>query len=245
MNEPNFFLVLSGKGGVGKSTVSSLVGCSLASEKTLLIDFDICGPSLAKCFGVKGKITKTADGFKPLEINENLDLLSFGNILNENDVVIWRGAKKMIFLEMLLKGAFLKNKDGFVYKNVVIDTPPGVSDEHLFLTQQNIRFNTIFVTTSQNIALSDTIKTIEFAQKHDFNILGLIQNMSYMKCECCDENIYLYGKNGGELLAKEYEIPFLGEIEMSKELINATEQGEVVKFYKNSKIFEKIHKSIK
>ncbi|OQS55867.1 CFD1 [Ecytonucleospora hepatopenaei] len=239
-----FYVILSGKGGVGKSTVSSALACHLSNEKTLLIDFDLCGPSLQKCFGVKGKLRKIGNAFTPLKISENLHLLSFGNILDEKDVLIWRGAKKRIFFEYFLNAAFLKNEENFVYKNVVIDTPPGISEEHNFLAEQKIPYNIIFVTTSQNIALSDTITAIEFAKKNNFTMVGIIQNMSYMFCECCNEKIFIYGKNGGELLANEYDLCFLGEIEMNKEMLESVEREDFMNFYKTTNIFDNVFKEV-
>ncbi|KAL6121504.1 hypothetical protein NUSPORA_01555 [Nucleospora cyclopteri] len=214
MNNQKIYAVMSGKGGVGKSTISCFLASILCKHgKTLIIDFDICGPSIADCIQIKGKVKNVKGGFLPIKYNDNLDVLSFGSILNQDDVVIWRGPKKLVFLEKLLAAAFLRNdQNELLYDYVVIDTPPGISDEHRFLIDRKLEV--FIVTTSQNIALNDTQNSIEFCMDNKIEIKGVFQNMSFITCECCNEKTHIYGKNGGKLLSEEYEIPFLGELEL-------------------------------
>ncbi|KAI5147990.1 hypothetical protein ENBRE01_0050 [Enteropsectra breve] len=202
--------VLSGKGGVGKTSVSAMLAMALAEKyRTLIIDFDLCGPSVYRALGAKGKMIKDRDGFKPLNVSPGLDILSFGATLGQNDAVIWRGAKKKIFLDLFLSSA----KD---YDILLIDTPPGISDEHLFLAHRDI--NALIVTTPQNVALNDTQRCIEFCQGNAINIVGVLENMSFFECECCAEKTYIFGGQGGKSLAEEYQLNFLGEIPLSSEL---------------------------
>lgn len=244
-NEPKIYCILSGKGGVGKSAVAAFLALQLKKNlKVLFIDFDICGPSAAIYFNVTGKITKHKNGFKPLTLDSNLDILSFGNILGENDVVIWRGAKKQIFLELMFNTSLFKDEDGnFIYDAILIDTPPGISEEHGFLVgKKNV--HSLIVTTGQNLALNCCQSTIEFCLYHNLNIIGVIQNMSYYVCECCHEKIYLYGKNGGKLLAEEYGIEYLGEIPMESQMLNAIEQGQFPSYCEATDIFNDIQRKI-
>lgn len=268
-SKQKFVLVLSGKGGVGKSTVSSFLSHKISQgKKTLLLDFDICGPSMSLCFGLKGKVIKDKNSFRPLKYNNNLDILSFGNVLGEEDVVIWRGPKKRVFLELMYNSIHQMNEEGeFIYERVVIDTPPGISEEHEFLREKllNCKGETnndtdnsnetiddsskaeclaVVVTTSQNIALNDTQRTLDFCEFSEILVAGIIQNMSYILCECCDERIYMYGKNGGELLAKEYAVEYLGEIPSDSKMIEAVQKGEFAKYCENTGIFDEITKNL-
>ena len=238
----NFYIILSGKGGVGKSTISSILATKLSKEPTLILDFDICGPSQSNIFNVKGKLTKHLDGFKPLKIADNLDLISFGNIINEKDSVIWRGPKKEVFLEMMFNSCLIKNNSGFIYKNIVIDMPPGVSDEHSFLNNKIHKyrtlhkFNSFIITTNENISLFGAIKTIEYAKLSDINIMGIINSKEYVKCSCSEKQ-YIYGKGGAEKLAAEYEIQYLGGLEYKKDLEKIESEGVFYDFVCKNKLF--------
>ena len=196
--------VMSGKGGVGKSSVAIMVAKILSeSHKTLLLDFDICGPSVITALGASGSLVSSGEGFRPVFASESLAVLSFGSILKPEDVVVWRGPKKLLFLEK-----FWKSIDEF--ECVVIDTPPGVSEEHEFLRDKGV--SALVVTTPQNVALSDTQRCIEFCINSGIPVKGLIENMSWLTCGKCSERHYPFGHKGGELLAAEYEIPVFGSL---------------------------------
>ncbi|KAI4290754.1 hypothetical protein PAPHI01_0028 [Pancytospora philotis] len=204
--QPAVLAVMSGKGGVGKSSIAALVAETLAAQhRVLVLDFDICGPSIATALGTRGALVKTENGFSPVRVADNLDVLSFGLVLKPEDAVIWRGPKKQVFLEL-----FYNSIDGYDY--VVIDTPPGISEEHAFLLNKGIR--ALVVTTPQNVALSDTQRCIEFCLESGLAIAGLIENMACVRCERCSELQHPFGNKGGENLAKEYELPFWGQLEI-------------------------------
>lgn len=214
---PKIIAVMSGKGGVGKTSIAAMVARILSEKhKTILLDFDICGPSMTATFGIRGKLLKTSDGFKPVNIAENLDILSFGLALNPDDAVIWRGPKKLVFLNL-----FYKSVDEYEY--VVIDTPPGISEEHSFLVDKEV--TSLIVTTPQNISLNDAQRCIEYCQNKKIDILGVLENMSSVRCECCQEVSHPFGAMGGSQLAAEYEIPFLGTLPIEPLLAEIMDSG--------------------
>lgn len=225
--------VMSGKGGVGKSSVSVLLSLLLSKRnKVLLLDFDLCGPSCVKSLNATGSIIKAEKGLKPIKINDNLDLISMGSMISETDSVVWRGPKKLSMLNM-----FYESIDGYDY--VVIDTPPGVSEEHGFLIDKDIQ--SIIVTTSQNIALSDSVKAVEFCKENNIKVIGVIENMSGYECECCGEKNYLFASKGGQLLAEEYDLPFLCSLDIDSNLSKLMDNGRLKEEFdtlKNSKILE-------
>lgn len=227
---PRIIAVLSGKGGVGKSSISVAVATIFSeTHKTLLLDFDICGPSIATALGITGGLVKTEDGFKPLECKENLHVLSFGSILGPTDAVIWRGPKKLVFLDMFFKSA----RD---YEYIVVDTPPGISEEHNFLASKGIE--TLIVTTPQNVSLNDTQRCIEFCLSRNIKVLGIMENMSSLKCVCCDEVFHPFGSKGGVQLADEYQIPFLCELPIEPEFTKLIDKGQILENYMDLKTFQ-------
>lgn len=212
--------VMSGKGGVGKSSVSALVAVVLAeSRRTLLLDFDLCGPSVRRGLGAEGEVYKAEKGLVPVRVSEQLHALSMASMIKDTDSVIWRGPKKLSTLSM-----FLDSADGF--ECVVIDTPPGLSEEHRFLVGKGVCV--LIVTTPQNVSLSDASKAINFCRENAIPVLGLVENMSGYRCECgCISNVF--GANGGELLAREFEIPFLCRLEIEPMLGELLDSGRFVR----------------
>lgn len=229
--------VMSGKGGIGKSTISCLVAAYLSGKyKTVLVDTDICGPSITNMMGVKGKLVKSETGFTPVPVSASLSVLSFGLALKPEDVVIWRGPKKRALLKL-----FFDSISGYEY--VIVDTPPGVSEEHAFLKE--MACSVILATTPQNVSLNDTQNTIEFISGSSMKIIGIIENMSFFQCECCRDSFYPFGKNGGELLAAEYGLPFLGKIEIDNSTSSALDSGTFLEKISESKAFQSIERILK
>ncbi|OII73745.1 uncharacterized protein cubi_03543 [Cryptosporidium ubiquitum] len=175
----NIILVLSGKGGVGKSTISAQISWCLSSKKfnVGLLDIDICGPSAPKMMGVQNNdVHISANGWSPVYVNDYLSVMSTAFLLPQSDdAVIWRGPKKNGLIKQFLSDVVWGELDF-----LIIDTPPGTSDEHLsivsYLKGSNVN-GAIIVTTPQEIALQDVRKEINFCKKVDLNILGVVENM--------------------------------------------------------------------
>nr|CAI5830312.1 unnamed protein product [Callosobruchus analis] len=183
-------LILSGKGGVGKSTVTSLLSRALAHGKKVgVLDADVCGPSQPKVMGVADEqVHQSGSGWSPVAVDDNLSLMSIGFLLaSPDDAVIWRGPKKNGMIRQ-----FLSEVDWGSLDYLLVDTPPGTSDEHLsaatYLSQAGVT-GAIIVTTPQEVALLDVRKEIDFCRKVHVRILGVIENMSIFVCPCCRVNV--------------------------------------------------------
>ncbi|ELA42848.1 uncharacterized protein VICG_00163 [Vittaforma corneae ATCC 50505] len=231
---PKIIAVMSGKGGVGKSSVSIAIA-AIVSEKysTVLLDFDICGPSTTTALNATGSLIKVENGFKPVSCSSTLDVLSFGSILNPSDAVIWRGPKKLMFLNL-----FFNSIQSYDY--VIIDTPPGISEEHDFLADKGV--SVIIVTTPQNISLNDTQRCIEFCLSRNISILGVIENMSSFRCECCGEIVHPFGSKGGKQLSDEYGLKFLCELPIEARFSGLIDAGRFKEGYKTLETCEIIRK---
>jgi ATP-binding protein involved in chromosome partitioning len=222
--------VMSGKGGVGKSSVSILLATTLSEEsKCLILDFDICGPSCVTSLNGQGDVKKAVKGLCPIKITENLFVLSMGSMIKQEDAVIWRGPKKISLLNL-----FWESIEGF--DCVIIDTPPGISEEHEFLADKDVEV--IIVTTSQNVALSDTVKAIDFCKNNCIRILGVIENMSGYECECCKKITNIFASKGGEQLSEVYDLNFLCSFPIEPEFGKFLDTGEFITKYKNLKAYE-------
>lgn len=228
--------VMSGKGGVGKSSISIMLSTMMSERrKTLLLDFDLCGPSIASGLGVRESILKGEKGLIPAKVTERLYILSMALLMKDNDSVIWRGPKKMSVLSM-----FYESIDGF--SNVVIDMPPGISEEHGFLVGKDI--STLIVTTPQNISLEDSSRAIDFCTSNGIEVLGLIENMSGYCCECCGSLTNIFGSKGGERLAKEMGIPFVCRLPVDSFLCEALDEGRFTEKCESADAYIRFKKSI-
>lgn len=228
--------VMSGKGGVGKTSVSLMIAKILSQKgKTIILDFDICGPSIITGLNVPGTLKKTANGFKPLKASNNLDVLSFGSILNPSDAVIWRGPKKLVFLDLFYKSAV-------DYDYIVIDTPPGISEEHDYLIDKDVEV--LIVTTPQNISLNDAQRGIEFCQSRKIKILGLVENMSRITCDCCGETFYPFGSQGGFHLANEYNIEYLSSLKIEYEWSESIDSGNFNTEFEKFEAYTALYKAL-
>jgi ATP-binding protein involved in chromosome partitioning len=206
----NIILVMSGKGGVGKSTVSTNLAMALArtGAKTGLLDADMYGPSIPTMLGVNGRPT-SLDGkkFMPLE-RFGLKLMSIGFMLEDpRQAVVWRGP---MLQSALLQ--FLKDVDWGKLDYLVLDLPPGTGDIALTVSQKLRATGAIVVTTPQEVALQDVYKSVSMAQKVGIPILGVVENESYFICDGCDKKHELFGAGGGEAIADFAEAPLLGQI---------------------------------
>ncbi|KAJ4389685.1 cytosolic Fe-S cluster assembly factor nbp35 [Gnomoniopsis smithogilvyi] len=224
-------LVLSGKGGVGKSTFTSMLAHAFAlnPDSTIgIMDTDICGPSIPKMMGAETETIHVSNsGWSPVWVMDNLGVMSIQFMLpNKDDAIIWRGPKKNGLIKQ-----FLKDVDWGDLDLLLVDTPPGTSDEHLsvnsFLKASGID-GAIVVTTPNEVSLLDVRKEIDFCRKAGIKILGLVDNMSGFVCPKCthQSQIFEATNGGGESLAKEIGIPFLGAVPLDPRIGMACDYGE-------------------
>ncbi len=241
-------LVLSGKGGVGKSTVSVniAVGLSLQDFMVGLLDVDLHGPSVPKMLGARDlKLTRKADGkVGPIKYSPNLKFVSIEPLLpSEDSAVIWRGPLKISAIQQ-----FIGDIDWGELDYLVIDAPPGTGDEPLTVAQSIPDAYAIIVTTPQEVALIDVKKSIRFCQKVKMRILGIVENMSGFICPHCGKPIDLFKKGGGQKLAEEYGIRFLGRIPVDPRIVDSGDAGKpVIAAYPESptaKAFEELVRTI-
>ena len=212
----NIIAVVSGKGGVGKSTVAANLALALAQggASVGLMDADIYGPSVPIMFGVRGERPMMTDVndkamIIPLE-RYGIKLLSIGLLVDEKNAVVWRGPMASSAIRQFITDV---NWDELDY--LVIDMPPGTGDIHLTLVQTAPVTGVVVVTTPQDVALADARKGIAMFSQSQMNvpIVGLVENMSYFTpAELPDHKYYIFGKEGGKRLADEYDLPFLGQI---------------------------------
>ncbi|CAI4062937.1 hypothetical protein SUVZ_07G1570 [Saccharomyces uvarum] len=224
-------LVLSGKGGVGKSTFATMLSWALSADEDLQVgamDLDICGPSLPHMLGcVNETVHESNSGWTPVYVADNLATMSIQYMLPEDDsAVIWRGSKKNLLIKK-----FLKDVDWDRLDYLVIDTPPGTSDEHIsinkYMKESGID-GALVVTTPQEVALLDVRKEIDFCRKAGINILGLVENMSGFVCPNCkgESQIFKPTTGGGEALCKELGIRFLGSVPLDPRIGKSCDMGE-------------------
>ena len=221
----NRLLVFSGKGGVGKSTVSANLALAFDQKgmKVGLLDVDIHGPNLAKMMGVEDKrMMVSPDGIKAVQVSDKLKLVSMSFLLENSDLpVIWRGPMKMKAIQQ-----FLGDVDWGELDWLVIDSPPGTGDEPLSVAQLIPATGAVIVTTPQEVSIMDSRKAVAFAQKLNLRVLGIIENMSGMVCPHCGEKIDLFKEGGGKRTAFELGVPFLGKIPLDPQIVNSGDEGK-------------------
>jgi ATP-binding protein involved in chromosome partitioning len=229
----NIIAVVSGKGGVGKSTVSANLALALAQggAKVGLMDADIYGPSVPIMFGVRGErpMMMDVDGNKgmivPLE-KYGIKLMSIGLLVDEKNAVVWRGPMASSAIRQFVTDVYWDELD-----YLVVDMPPGTGDIHLTLVQTVPVTGVVIVTTPQDVALADAKKAIAmFGQAQvDVPIIGLVENMSYFTPEELPNNkYYIFGKEGGKHLAEEYDLPFLGQIPLVQSIREGGDAGSPI-----------------
>jgi ATP-binding protein involved in chromosome partitioning len=225
----NIIVVVSGKGGVGKSTVSANLALALAQGGAAvgLMDADIYGPSVPIMFGVRGERPQMIDVngkgmIMPLE-RYGIKLLSIGLLVDEKSAVVWRGPMASSAIRQ-----FITDVNWGELDYLVIDMPPGTGDIHLTLVQTAPVTGAVVVTTPQDVALADARKGIAMFGQAQLNvpIIGLVENMSYFTpAELPDHKYYIFGKEGGKRLADEYDVPFLGQIPLVQSIREGGDTG--------------------
>jgi len=221
-------LVLSGKGGVGKSTVAANIAVALAGKGYAvgLLDIDIHGPSIPGMLNLAGSNIFTNDTrMLPVEFAQNLKVMSIGFLTpNDRDAVIWRGPMKYGVIKQ-----FLAEVDWGALDYLVVDSPPGTGDEPLSIAQMVAsKARAVVVTTPQKVSLDDVGRCVTFCRKLDLPIAGIIENMSGFECPHCGQRVDLFDSGGGETLAKEMNVPFLGKIPIDPEIVGGGDTGEPI-----------------
>lgn len=237
-------IVMSGKGGVGKTTVAVNLAyaLSLSSAQVGILDIDIHGPNIAKMLGIeKSRLLCSESGIEPVLVQPNLKAVSLALILdNDTQPVIWRGPLKMATIKQFLSDVYWG-----VLDYLVVDSPPGTGDEPLSACQLISEVNgAIIVTTPQDMAILDARKSVMFAKELNIPVIGIIENMSGFVCPYCHKEINIFKKGGGESMAKELSVPFLGRIPFEPEFVELADKGtpfvSFKKDYESSKAFKRI-----
>jgi Mrp family chromosome partitioning ATPase len=219
-------VVLSGKGGVGKSTIAVNLAAGLKAMglKTGLLDVDVHGPSIPTMLGLENKaLIGTKEGLVPLEVN-GLKVISAGFLLkSQDDAVIWRGPMKANVIRQFLQDVIWGELD-----LLVIDSPPGTGDEPLSVCQLiNNLDGAVIVTTPQRVSAVDVRKSITFCRQLKVPVLGLVENMSGFACPKCKEISPIFGSGGGQRIAVDMGVPFLGAIPIDPRVAAAGDMGQV------------------
>ncbi len=217
--------VASGKGGVGKSTVSVNLACALhkLGKKVGILDADIYGPNIPMMLGLEGKRPKVVGNrVLPLE-RDGIQVMSLGFLAPSDTAIIWRGPLVGRAIEQMLRDVAWGELDFFI-----IDLPPGTGDAQLTLTQRLELTGAVMVSTPQSVALSDALKGLRMFQKVNVPVLGIIENMSSFICDECGKEHDIFGKGGVKKAAKKEGVPFLGEIPLTPEMRRAGDSGKPV-----------------
>lgn len=211
---------------MGKSSVTTQLALSLAraGRSVGVLDIDLTGPNIPHMFrvGEKGRITQGPEGWLPVSIHDadptknlgSLRIMSLGFLVRPGDSVVWRGPKKTAMIKQFLTDVAWGETD-----YLLIDTPPGTSDEHISVVEYLLQFarqdqlaGAVVVTTPQAVATSDVRKELDFCKKTGIKILGIVENMSGFVCPNCSECTYLFSKGGGQVLAQDFGVEFLGSV---------------------------------
>lgn len=218
------FIVMSGKGGVGKSSTSVNLALALANagHSVGLIDVDLHGPDIPRMLGLDGILDMNgSQQLIPKQYNANLSAVSVASLMaGEDDAIIWRGPVKYSVIQQ-----FIGMVDWGDLDFLIIDAPPGTGDEPLTVAQTIGDAQAVIVTTPQEVSLADVRKSINFCKTVKMPIFGIVENMSGLVCPHCDCQVDLFGSGGGEKTASQMDVPFLGRIPFDPEMVTCGDAG--------------------
>lgn len=217
-------IVMSGKGGVGKSSFATNLAVSLAAKgfSTGLLDVDLHGPSIAGMVGVTGLLDVTEDQqVIPKTVGDHLKVVSMQSLMKDPDqAVIWRGPAKTGIIRQFLGDVHWDALDF-----LIVDSPPGTGDEPLSVAQTITGAKALIVTTPQDVALADVRKSINFCRAVNLDIVGLVENMGPFACPCCGETVELFKSRGGQVTAETMGVNFLGTLPFDSQVVKACDDG--------------------
>lgn len=222
----NIIAIASGKGGVGKSTVSANLALALAAAgaNVAVLDADIYGPSQPRMLGIKGKPEALENKMLVPMQNHGLKVMSIGFLVEEDTPMIWRGPMVTQALEQMLRGTSW-SQDGAEVDYLIIDLPPGTGDIQLTLSQKVPVSGAVIVTTPQDIALLDARKAYNMFEKVEVPIVGVIENMSTHVCSQCGHEEAIFGAHGAAKMAADYKLDLLGEIPLEMAIRELADSG--------------------
>ncbi len=220
----NKILVMSGKGGVGKTSTSVNLSIALAHKgfNVGIMDVDLHGPDVPRMLGLEGTPqVNELNKLNPISYSQNLKAISIESFTpNKDDAIIWRGPLKFSAIKQFIGDIDWGNLDF-----LIIDAPPGTGDEPLTVAQTISDAKAIIVTTPQEVALADVRKSINFCKTVKMEVFGLIENMSGFSCPHCGESIELFGTGGGEKTANQMGVRFLGRIPFDPKMVTCSDSG--------------------
>jgi len=218
------FVVMSGKGGVGKTSTSVNLALALARKghRVGIMDVDLHGPDVPRMLGLHENVGVDDDHkMTPVSYSDNLKVISIESVIrNKDDAIIWRGPIKYNAIQQFLGEVNWGDLDF-----LIVDLPPGTGDEPLTIAQTITDARAVIVTTPQEVSLADVRKSINFCKKVDLEVFGLIENMSGFSCPHCGVDLDLFGSGGGERTAETTGIPFLGRIPFDSQMVSCGDSG--------------------
>lgn len=224
----NKILVMSGKGGVGKSTVSTNLALGLANKgfKVGLMDVDLHGPDICRMLNLTDKLHAAPANERgllpPMKYGDNLNVISLEYMMEDrDDPIIWRGPLKVQAIRQ-----FVADIDWGDLDYLIIDAPPGTGDEPLTVAQTIKDAQAVVVTTPQEVALADVRKSLNFCKHVDMNVIGMVENMSGFICPHCEETVEIFKTGGGAKTAQEFDIPFLGKVPIDPRVVVGGDDGK-------------------
>ena len=223
----NKILVMSGKGGVGKSTVAVNLALGLANRgyKVGLMDVDLHGPDVCRMLDLTGTLEPPEnpnDLVPPLLYNDNIKVVSLEYMMRDRDeAIIWRGPLKIQAIRQ-----FVSDMDWGELDYLIVDAPPGTGDEPLSIAQTIPNVQAVVVTTPQEVALADVRKSINFCKTVEMPVVGVVENMSGFVCPHCEETVDIFSSGGGEKTARDFDLAFLGRVPMDPRVVVAGDTGK-------------------